>query len=93
VLVVNPTTQDFETKLMGIFHHAQDKRASSVVVISGDLHRVVGGSINRGGHRMPICCDVMKRLMKEGDKILHEPLKGKGATLKIQYFLPRYDLK
>ncbi len=74
---------------MEIFGDAQSRKESSVVVVSGDLRLLVGNHPGRGGHRMPICRDVMKQLMKEGDKILHEPKKGKGATLKIQYFLPR----
>jgi 5-methylcytosine-specific restriction protein A len=61
---------------------------STVEVTSGDLHREVGGYPGRG-HRMPICCDVMRARQGPGDAILLEPPKGRGATLTIRYSLPR----
>jgi len=85
-----PTAEDFEVRLHDLFSRAQVKGLSFIDIVSGDLHRQIGGyPAKDGDHRMPVCCEVMKRLMKNNDKILHEPLKGKGATLQIRYFLPR----
>lgn len=36
-------------------------------------------------HRIPDCCDVMKSLMHNNDFIIHQPLKGNGASLSIRY--------
>ena len=64
--------------------------SSSIEVNSGALHRRVGGY--PGNHRMPICCSVMRTVMKPGDEIIASPLKGDdadGASLTIRYVLPR----
>jgi 5-methylcytosine-specific restriction protein A len=57
-------------------------------VVSGDLHRTVGGYPG-SSHRMPACCAVMTRAMRPGDRIIAQPPSGKGATLTIRYRLPR----
>ena len=39
---------------------------------------------------MPVCCDVMyAEMLDEADAILAAPTKGKGASLVIEYLLPR----
>ncbi len=87
---MEPMTEDFEISLNEMLELAQKNGLLFIDVASGMLHRKVGGYPARdGNHRMPICCDVMKKFMKTKDKILHEPLKGMGATLTIRYFLPR----
>lgn len=77
--------QDFQNHLNEIFISAQNKGFQFVDVKSGDLLKRVGAH-NR---RMPICCSVMKNNMRTGDKILHEPPSGQGASLIIRYKLPR----
>lgn len=85
-----PDAKDFEIALTEELKLAQKTGLLFKIIVSGDLHRKVGGyPAKDGNHRMPICCDVMKKFMKSKDKILHAPLKGKGATLKIKYYLPR----
>ncbi len=83
-----PKSQDFQTYLGALLKRAENDRESFFIIESGDLHRQVGGypGIN---HRMPICCDVMYGMMQQGDQILYAPPKGKGASLKIQYQIPR----
>ncbi|MDR2590443.1 MAG: hypothetical protein LBC71_05605 [Oscillospiraceae bacterium] len=56
-------------------------------LVSGDIHRAVGGYPSKN-HRMPICCEVMYSRMRSNDIILYAPPKGKGATLKIRYYNP-----
>ena len=85
-----PTKKDFELKLSKLLVDAENKKLEFVDIVSGDLHKSVGGyPIKNGNHRMPVCCQVMKDLMKYGDHILHGPPKGQGATLKIRYYLSR----
>lgn len=55
---------------------------------AGELHRLVGGYPGTN-HKMPSCCAVMKRYMNNNDEILYSPPSGKGASLKIRYYLPR----
>lgn len=65
-----------------------ESKGSFVNVNSGELHRLVGGYPDRN-HKMPICCDVMRKAMQPGDIVLNSPPKGGGATLTIRYVLPR----
>jgi len=81
-----PEAADFEAEIRRIWNRAADDRF--VVVNAGDLHRRAGGYPG-ANHRMPVCCEVMRRLMESGDEIRQEPPRGNGATLTILYRLPR----
>ena len=83
-----PTAQDFQRELNNIFSSAMKQGKSYVDVKSGNLHRRIGGYPDPN-HRMPVCCDVMRRNMRSGDQVLQAPPKGQGATLIIRYKLPR----
>jgi 5-methylcytosine-specific restriction protein A len=61
---------------------------SFVELNAGDIHRIVGGYPGPD-NRMPICCAVMYRLMKQGDVVVYAPPKGKGASLTIRYAVPK----
>ena len=54
----------------------------------GIRHRQVGGYPGPS-HRMPICCEVMYQEMGSRDKSEASLPKGKGASLRIRYDLPR----
>lgn len=54
-------------------------------IVSGNVHRKLGGYPDKN-HRMPSCCNAMIELMNNDDKILGQPKKGKGATLRIRYY-------
>lgn len=86
--MTGPVASDFQRELNRIFQRATRQGRPYVDVKSGDLHRAVGGYPGRN-HRMPVCCEVMKRNMKPGDQILQQPPEGQGATLVIRYKLPR----
>ena len=85
---MSPTAQDFQKELDSIFASATKQGKPYIDVRSGDLHRRVGGYPGHN-HRMPVCCEVMRRNMKPGDQILQEPPSGQGATLLIHYKLHR----
>ena len=80
-----PSADDFERTLKRIFTTSSHQ---FVDVISGDLHRLVGGYPSKN-HRMPICCQVMIRAMNSHDIVIYEPPSGQGASLHIRYKLPR----
>jgi 5-methylcytosine-specific restriction protein A len=82
------TQRPFEEALATRFRSAHRSGMSFVDVVSRDLHRDVGGYPGPD-HRMPVCCSVMERGMRPGDRIISAPPKGKGATLTIRYRLPR----
>ena len=82
------TSEDFTEALQHIFKQESAKGKKSVIIKSGELHRIVGDYPGRD-HRMPTCCNVMKKAMNSKDRILSEPPKGLGATLTIKYTLPR----
>ena len=83
-----PTASDFQRALDRIFRNAQTQQLAYIDVVSGDLHRDLGGYPSPN-HRMPNLCQVMRRNMQAGDEVLYSPPKGQGATLKIRYLLPR----
>lgn len=80
-----PNSEDFEAKLHEVFSNCNE---SYIDIISRELHRAVGGYPGPN-HRMPLCCQVMRRLMTEGDRIMYEPPSGQGSTFHIRYKLPR----
>ncbi len=87
-----PTVQDFRSELLARFEEADKQDLSSIKIEARRLHRQVGGYPGPN-HRMPTCCDVMLAEKRTSDTILSQPRKGKGASLTIQYTLPRAQKK
>lgn len=87
-----PTAEDFRSVLMRVFYEAFRRGADCVEVNVGNLHRRVGGYPGMD-HRMPVCCEVMRREMAAdyGDRIIDSPPSGSGASLTIEYRLPRQE--
>jgi hypothetical protein len=84
----NVTAEHFRVSLLEIFKEAMQSTANFIDINAGQLHRRVGGYPG-SNHRMPVCCDVMRKIMQSEDKIIAEPPKGKGATLTVRYIIPR----
>jgi len=61
---------------------------AAVEVTAGALHRRVG-DYPGVSHRMPCCCNAMRRALFAGDVLVSEPECGAGASLTIRYVLPR----
>jgi 5-methylcytosine-specific restriction protein A len=83
-----PSTEDFRTAIRERLAAAQAAGRQELDITSGDLHRELG-SYPGPDHRMPNCCAAMRSQMKPGDTITSQPPKGKGASLRIRYGLPR----
>ena len=83
-----PDAAAFEAGVRHIWKTAEACGCELVNIQAGMLHRTLGGYPGRS-HRMPVCCEVMRRLMTGRDRIRSEPAKGKGASLMITYALPR----
>ena len=54
-------------------------------IVSGELHREVGGYPARS-HHMPQCCQAMYNMMAGDDEVLEAPPSGKGAYVKVRYY-------
>jgi transcriptional regulator with XRE-family HTH domain len=83
-----PTAKDFEAALNASFASAWRQGLDHLDVEAGSLHRQVGGYPG-SAHRMPLCCAVMRKAMRPGDRMLQEPPKGDGATVRVRYFSRR----
>lgn len=78
------TFEDFQAEINSIFKFAKMKRLSGIVINAGELHILVGDYPGKD-HRMPVCCNAMRKMMRDGDEVLSEPSSGAGATLTIRY--------
>ncbi len=87
--MTRPNTDDFQDAIAEMIEEANSKKWPHIDILSGDLHRYVGGYPSRD-HRMATCCHVMYRTMQPLDAVLGTPPQGKGATLEIRYRLPRW---
>jgi 5-methylcytosine-specific restriction protein A len=83
-----PDAEAFRKALHWKFVGAAKLKRTFIDVVSGDLHREVGGYPGPN-HAMPNCCSVLRQEMRGGDEVISEPPKGKGASLKIRYRIPR----
>ena len=83
---MQPTAWDFQNQLMAILNAARQSGKPHIDVESGHLHTQVGEHPD-SNHRMPVCCEVMRKMMRAGDSVLKEPARGQTATLTIRYML------
>jgi hypothetical protein len=77
---------DFQNQLTAIFNGARKIGKPFVDVTSGHLCKQAGGQ-PVSDPKLPICCDVMRKMMRAGDSVLKEPARGQTATLTIRYML------
>ena len=82
--IMSPTAWDFQNQLMAILNGARQSGNPYVDVESGNLHQQAGGYTN-SNHKMPVCCEVMRRMMRVGDSVLRETTSGQDATLTVRY--------
>lgn len=82
-----PTTEDFKRELRSMLRVASKSGYRTAQISAGEIHRRVGGYPSHN-HRIPVCCAVMRSLMRPGDRIVSSPRKGAGASLTIRYNLP-----
>jgi hypothetical protein len=85
------TADDFRAALFAMFSKAAEDHSNYLEVNAGQLHRRVGGYPG-SDHRMPVCCEVMRAAMINGDIVMQQPPKGAGASLTVRYAIPRKPL-
>ncbi|CAN5442553.1 hypothetical protein BH09GEM1_BH09GEM1_07440 [soil metagenome] len=86
----SPTREDddFRKALNARFVAAEAEGLKLLQVGAGSLHREAGGYPGPR-HRMPSCCAAMRATMQQGDRIVNAPPKGNGASVIIEFRLPR----
>src|SRR4029077_14678896 len=82
--IMSPTAWDFQKQLIAILNGARQSGNPYVDVESGNLHQQAGGYAN-ANHKMPVCCEVIRRMMRVGDSVLRETTSGQDATLTVRY--------
>lgn len=82
------SAENFRSALSSLLDEAGRLGFSYVGITAGALHRRVGGYPGTE-HRMPVCCAAMREVMGPSDRILEQPPSGNGASLLIQFALPR----
>lgn len=61
-----PTRNDFRREVKRIIDKARNEGYEYVDIVSGDVHRSVGGYPSPdSNHRMPLCCEAMYDYKKE----------------------------
>ncbi|MFA7098268.1 MAG: HNH endonuclease [Gammaproteobacteria bacterium] len=73
-----------------ILSKIKNMNSEYVDLVSGDIHREVGGYPG-SNHRMPSCCNAIRDIMYNDDEVLYSPKKGNGATLKIRYYKKNHE--
>jgi 5-methylcytosine-specific restriction protein A len=79
---------NFTDELKKILVDAEQRGLPNIQVNAGNLHRRVGGYPGPN-HRMPMCCSAMRAMMRDGDIIVQTTPSGNGASITIEYRLPR----
>jgi 5-methylcytosine-specific restriction protein A len=85
---MRPTIEMFRKQLRHILFEATSQGRTNLIMKAGELHQKIGGYPG-SNHRMPVCCNAMYEAMLEGDRVIAAPPKRKGASLAIEYRLPR----
>jgi hypothetical protein len=83
-----PDAEDFQQALAGFLAEAEHDGRTQIEVSAAQLHRALGGYPGPG-HRIPICCSVMRAGMREGDSIVVSTPAGVGAGFTVRFMLPR----
>ena len=81
-----PIKEDFIKEIEKIRQKFRAKGEAYVDIVSGDIHRNLGGYPGKN-HRMQSCCRAMYEAMNTKDEVLYAPKSTYGATVKIRYYL------
>ncbi|HXG52294.1 MAG TPA: hypothetical protein VNN77_12935 [candidate division Zixibacteria bacterium] len=81
---MRPSAWDFQNRLTAILNSARQNGQPYIDVESDQLHRQVDANLN-ANQTMPVCWDVMIRMMRAGDAVLREPANGQTGNLVIRY--------
>lgn len=82
-----PSTEDFKDIINIALRVSQAYEKNFRIITAKEIHSFIGGypGVN---HRIPNCCNAMRKLMIAGDEIIGSPQDG--ANFMIKYKLPRF---
>ena len=83
--MTNPNMETFMEEISRQLKLAKANGENSITLLSGNIHRAVGGYPQRN-HRMRTCCDAMYAQTNKYE-VIKPPKSGYGATLSIKYYL------
>ena len=83
---MTPNAWEFRNKLLSILSAAKYGGKPYVDVESSNLFAQLGGD-SKSNLRMPICNDIMTKMMRPGDLILQDNEDSERATMLIRYVL------
>ena len=81
-----PTAWEIQNRLAAILNFARQSGKSYVDVELDSLQKQFA-DFSSSDRSMSVCCDVMIKLMRPGDSILHESPTGESATLAVRYMV------
>jgi len=73
------SARNFRNELDRLLTAGQRLGFVAVDINAGKLHRAVGGYPGKN-HRMPVCCDVMRRAMNPTDGVVVQPARRNAAV-------------
>jgi len=82
------TQEDFANEINAQIDRAAQQGRPHVEINAGELHRLLGGYPGPN-HRMPVCCEAMRKIQEPSDKLVFSPPEGNGASLTVRYSVPR----
>ncbi len=82
-----PNPMKIQDQLDLLLLDAESKGKPYIDVSCGELFRLLGGKPGPS-LGMGMCCSVMKKQMKKGDKVM-QGFFGKSTNLTVRYSLPR----
>lgn len=77
--------KDFRKELLAQVKRASVQGRPHVEINAGELNRIVSPTETR----LPMACKAMREMMTATDYVVYEPPAGNGASLTINYKLPR----
>jgi 5-methylcytosine-specific restriction protein A len=82
------TADDVRNLLLVVFDRVYELGGMEIAIKAGKVHRRLGGYPG-ADHRMPLVCEVMRKMMGPHDEAIAQPPHGDGANLVIRYKLPK----
>ncbi|MGH7782698.1 MAG: hypothetical protein ACREO5_02490 [Candidatus Binatia bacterium] len=81
-----PTAWEIQNRLAAILNFARQSGNSYVDVESNSLQKQLA-NVSNSERSIPLCRDVMIKLMRPGDSILKESPNEQGAAVAIRYLI------
>lgn len=82
VICRQTSISEIQSYIQNLLNQAQQRGESTCILVSGGIHREM-----RLVNKMSSVCNVMYKLMRPGDVVLHTTPSGHSSTIKIEYHI------